>query len=102
MLGENRRTEDYSNAPAEGKCVYIANVLGSEAGRVLVEMRNRFREGDRLEILSPHADFGKEIAVEELWDGNGVPCTDAKLVQGNYSFACPYPLQAGDMLRRRD
>ncbi len=101
-LGENRATEDYSNLPSESRCTYIANVLFSRDGRVGVEMRNRFREGETLEILSPGESFGREIAVRDLRDGEGAPCPDALLVQGTYSFACPFPLQAGDMLRRRD
>lgn len=100
-LGANSGTEDYDNAPSDGKCTYIANVLGGGGGRVLVEMRNRFREGDRLEILSPNEDFGKEFVVTDLRDGEGNPCEDAKLVQANYSFSCPYPLQEGDILRKR-
>ena len=100
LLGENRGTEDYSNRPVEGKCVYIANVLGAEKGRVVVEMRNRFREGETLEVLSPHGELGQEVAIKDLKEGDA-PCPDAKLVQGVYSFACSLPLRAGDMLRRR-
>ena len=100
-LGENRETEDYENSVPEGKCVYIANVLGARDGRVLVEMRNRFREGDMLEILSPDGYFGREIAVKDLRGAAGEPCPDAKLVQERYTFECPYPLKEGDILRRR-
>ena len=64
-------------------------------------MRNRFREGDTLEILSPDGYFGREIAVKDLRNAAGEPCPDAKLVQERYTFECPYPLQEGDMLRRR-
>lgn len=100
-LGDNRKTEDYENAPSDGKCAFIANILGGTDGRVLVEMRNRFREGETLEILSPGEFFGKEVVVKDLRDAAGEPCGDAKLVQATYSFACPYPLHEGDILRRR-
>ncbi len=101
-FGGNRGTEDYENAPAEGRRTFIAGVLGWQNGRVRVQMRNRFREGDVLEILSPGGCFGKKIQVKDLRDGEGTLCPDAKLVQAEYTFACPYPLCMGDMLRRKD
>lgn len=101
MLGDNRETEDRENVPVDGKCTYIANVLWAREGRVGVEMRNRFREGERLEILSPGSAFGSEISVKDLRGDDGSPCPDAKLVQGKYSFLCPLPLKEGDILRRR-
>ena len=100
-LGENRETVSYSDSQRGGECVYIANVLSFENGRAVAEMKNRFREGDVLEILSPSEQFGKSFTVADMRDSNGNPCADAKLVQGNYSFTCPYELRAGDILRRR-
>lgn len=100
-FGKDGGTEDYENAPVAGKCTYIANVCGSKDGIVLAEMRNRFREGDLLEVLSPGEYFGKTFTVGELRDPLGAPCEDAKLVQGKYTFACPFPLREGDILRRR-
>ena len=64
-------------------------------------MRNRFREGDELEILSPSDMFGKRFTVADLRDRAGARCSDAKLVQAEYRMACPYPLEKGDILRRR-
>lgn len=101
-FGENRETEDYSNLPVGGKRVYIANVRGYENGRVYVEMRNRFREGEALEILSPGDRFGETAVVKNLRDDKGELCPDAKLVQAVYSFDCPVPLREGDMLRRKE
>ena len=101
MLGENHETVTYDNSQVPGTCTFIANVKGFQNGRVLLEMRNRFHEGDMLEILSPNETFGKEIVVSGMKNPGGEPCLDAKLVQGLYSFDCPYPLQAGDILRRR-
>ena len=64
-------------------------------------MRNRFREGDVLEILSPSGTFGKSVRVADMQDEAGQPCPDASFVQGIYSFPCPYPLAEGDLFRRR-
>ena len=52
-------------------------------------------------MLSPGDAFGKAFRVTDMRDEAGAPCRDARLVQGYYTFACPYPLAAGDILRRR-
>lgn len=100
-FGENADTVTSGNSQTKGTCEYIANVIGWENGTVTVEMRNRFRAGEELEILSPHKSFGKRVSVVGLKDGTGNPCDDAKLVQGVYTFACGEQLSAGDILRRR-
>ena len=113
MLGDNRRTVSYDNSQTKGMCEFIAVVKGYEGpengldgtparpGRVYAEMRTRFYEGDVLEILSPSDAFGKQIIVKDMKDSAGAPCADAKRVQEVVSFACPYALHAGDILRRR-
>ena len=109
MLGENSKTVSYENSQTKGTCEFIAVVRGCEdpedgsgrCGRVYAEMRTRFYEGDTLEILSPSDAFGKKIAVRNMKDSTGAPCTDAKRVQEVVSFDCPYVLREGDILRRR-
>ncbi len=101
-FGENRDTVSRDNSQTRGTHEYIANVVSYENGIVRAEMRNRFFEGDTLQILSPSEQFGKEFRVEDLCDAQGAPCSDAKLVQNIYSFSCPYPLHAGDLLRRKN
>lgn len=100
-FGENGRTVSYDNSQTKGTCDYIANVLSYRDGRAEAEMRNRFREGDVLEILSPSDAFGKHFTVAHMTDRSGEPCSDAKRVQEAYFFDCPYPLHRGDVLRRR-
>ena len=65
-------------------------------------MRNRFKEGDTLEILSPDGNFAKSFTVQNLVDSKGEKAEDAKLVQEHYTFDCPYSLGAGDYLRRKN
>ena len=113
MLGDNHKTVSYDNSQTKGMCEFIAVVRGYEGpengldgtparpGRVYAEMRTRFYEGDVLEILSPSDAFGKQIIVSDMKDSAGAPCADAKRVQEVVSFACPYVLHAGDILRRR-
>lgn len=100
MLGENAKTVSCENSQTKGTCEFIAVVKGYENGRVLVEMRNRFYEGEELEILSPYENFKKCVTVCDLREGE-LPAPDAKKVQAIYSFACPFPLFAGEILRRR-
>lgn len=100
-FGENRETVTYDNSQVPGECKFIGVVKDFEGERLTAEMRNRFREGDVLEVLSPGEFFGKEFTVKNMKDGDGAPCDDAKLVQGQYSFECPYPLREGDILRKR-
>lgn len=100
-LGENHDTLLPDGSQAAGTCTFIAVVLFRKDGYVCVEMRNRFRAGEVLEVLSPGAAFGSRIAVKDLRDAAGAPCADAKLVQGRYTFACSLSLAAGDILRRR-
>ncbi len=100
-FGENRDTVLADGSQEAGTCEFVAAVLSSENGYVCAEMRNRFYEGETLEVLSPGDAFGKAFRVTDMRDEAGAPCRDARLVQGHYTFACPYPLAAGDILRRR-
>ena len=100
-FGENHDTVLRDGSQAAGTCEFVAVVVSQNDGRVCVEMRNRFYEGETLEVLSPGAAFLTRLPVRELRDGDGEPCTDAKRVQEHYSFACEVALEAGDILRRR-
>ena len=96
------RTEEYAAGQIKGEYDYAANVISCENGVVRTEMRNRFKTGDTLSVLSPGAYHGKEFTVGELrGEKENAFISDAKMVQGIYSFACPYPLSVGDILRRR-
>ncbi len=100
-LGKNSQTVNYADSQSKGDYVYVADVLGSEKGYAQVEMRNRFKKGDILEVLSPNEHFSKTFPVEEIYTSEGVPTEDAKLVQEKYKISCPYLLKAGDYLRRK-
>ena len=95
------KTEEYAAGQVKGEYDYAANVLSFENGVVRVEMRNRLKSGDKLNVLSPGRYHGREITVGEMFsETDGETTTDAKRVQGVYSFPCEYPLHAGDLLRR--
>ena len=101
-FGNNDKTVNYADSQTAGTRIYTANVLeGAHAGgAALIEMRNRFRLGDELEILSPSDSFGRRFVVEEMRGEDGESVADAKLVQQKLRVFCPYELCAGDILRR--
>ena len=126
-LGENAQTVNYFDSQEAGTRTYVADVLedsvpcgNTENGRAvsgaagvgtadagaaentcaLVQMRGRFRVGDTLEILSPSDSFNRTFAVEEMTNEEGERVEDAKLVMQKLRLRCPYPLRAGDILRK--
>ena len=55
----------YDDSQSKGTHKFIANVLGYDAQTqtATVEMRNRFKVGDELEVLSPSNSFNQIIKV---------------------------------------
>lgn len=96
MFGDNAETVNYEDSQESGTREYVADVLADG----LVQMRNRFRTGDKLEILSPTDTFNRTFTVENMEDKAGAPVQDAKLVMQKLRLSCPYPLREGDILRR--
>ena len=101
LLGENNRTVNYDDSQSKGTHKFIANVLDydEQTQTATVEMRNRFRVGDELEVLSPSDSFNKIIKVEQMQDEKGKPVEDAKIVQQILKLKTSVPLSAGDILR---
>ncbi|MBQ8283667.1 MAG: U32 family peptidase C-terminal domain-containing protein [Clostridia bacterium] len=99
--GNNSQTVNYADSQSKGDYTYIADVVKSENGYVFAEMRNRFRAGDILEVLSPDSNFAKTFEAEEIFDSKNENTEDAKLVQEVYKIKCPYNLKKGDYLRRK-
>lgn len=79
---------------------FMAEVLDEKDGIVTVEMRNRFKEGDVLEILSPSDSFNKKIVIPKMINEKGEEVVDAKLVQEKLSFRSDIKLSKGDILRK--
>ena len=102
MLGDNAGTVNYSNSQSQGNASFIATVEGYDEreGYALVEMRNRFSEGDVLEVLSPDENFLKTVKVGRMESESGERVTDAKLVQQKIKLFTDVKMSAGDFLRR--
>lgn len=90
---------------SQPKCDYefIAQVVGyrEDLGMLEVEMRNRFRKGDKLEILSPSEYWNDILTVDEMYDADGTPIDDAKMVQQRIFIPTDRKLQSLDILRKR-
>jgi len=100
-LGNNDRTIAYNSGQNGGTHEFIAVVEDYADGFATVEMRNRFRKGDTLEVLSPGEYFNEEILLGEMYDDKGNLIDDAKIVQQLVKIKVNFPLSKGDILRRK-
>ncbi|MBQ4099899.1 MAG: U32 family peptidase [Clostridia bacterium] len=101
MLGENSETVNYEDSQSSGKRQFIANVVESGNGEYFtVTMRNRFKKGDLLEVLSPDENFNKTFVVDRVTDEDGNEVEDAKLVQQRLRVYSNLKLKVGDIIRR--
>ena len=101
-LGNNDKTINYDDTQSQGDRTFVASVVGyDEEKRIAtVEMRNRFFEGDELELLTPFSALNAKITVKNLKNENGESVSDAKIVQQILRFDCETPLHEGDILRK--
>lgn len=70
-------------------------------GYVKIEMRNRFKVGDELEVLSPNKTFNEKIIVSEMHDEKNNDVQDASLVQQVLYIKTDLDLKTGDILRKK-
>lgn len=99
-LGENNRTIAYNSGQNGGTHEFIAIVEDYADGYAIVEMRNRFRKGETLEVLSPSESCNATIILDEMYDDKGALIDDAKIVQQRVKIKVDVTLQKGDILRR--
>lgn len=71
-------------------------------GFVLVEMRNQFKIGDELEVLSPNDTFNKKLVVTKILDEDRCELECARRVQQLLMLETDLPLKSGDILRRKN
>lgn len=68
--------------------------------RLRTTLRNRFSAGCTLEVLAPGAPV-RTFCPEQIVDENGMPVAEAVKTAQAYTFAVPFGLQNGDILRKR-
>lgn len=102
MLGENKETVNYSDSQSAGEKQFIATVLEgtNDEGYFIAEMRNRFKKGDKLELLTPNDNFNSVILPGRITDEEGNDIKDAKIVQQKLRIYSDIKVSAGDILRR--
>lgn len=102
MLGENKETVNYSDSQSAGEKQFIATVLDgtNDEGYFIAEMRNRFKKGDKLELLTPNNNFNSVILPVKITDEEGNDIEDAKIVQQKLRIYSDIKVSAGDILRR--
>ena len=82
-------------------CVFVGTVLERVSGmRIRVELRNRFRAGDMIEVLSPNS-LGLFFPAANITDGAGDPVEEATVPMALYDMDAPEGVEAGDLLRVR-
>ena len=101
ITGYNDRTVNYDDSQSKGTHKFIANVIDGNDNKdyAVIEMRNRFKLGDVLEVLSPSLSFNKEIVVSRMENEKGEIVEDAKIVQQKLKLYTSVPLALGDILR---
>lgn len=102
--GANTSTVSLDSECIKEKYKFIASVIGAEPAlngnyRITVEMRNRFRSGDTVTVLSSSNLNNETFVIGEITHTeDGTLTDDAKLVQHTYDFLCPLKLCVGDIL----
>lgn len=98
--GDNLDTVCLDEGQSPEKYVFTAVVQNFANGVATVEMRNRFRTGDVVTVLSPNADITyKSFTIGAIVDTvQNAVTDDAKYVQRIYTIDCPYALEQGDIL----
>ncbi len=71
-----------------------------ETGRITVSQRNRFFEGDEIEIMQPGKSY-ITITAEDMRDEKGQPITVAPHAQQIVSMKAPEEICVGAMLRKK-
>lgn len=94
------RGHNPGDTPYMQDCEFTAAVKGRSGDLLEVQQRNRFKVGDELEILSPNS-LGNRFTVEKIYDAERCELESAQHPMQRVRINCPYPLQNGDMLRRR-
>lgn len=98
--GDNLDTVCQGAGQQPEKYIFTAVVQDFKDSVATVEMRNRFKTGEELVVLSPNDKAnGKRFVVGEILDADNLTALDdAKLVQHIYKLKIDCPLEAGDIL----
>lgn len=74
---------------------------GFSNGRLIVDQRNRFYEGDELEVVEPNKKPYKITVTDLFNETEGVKSDVANKATNTYSFACDVPVSSDAIFRRQ-
>ena len=99
-LGDNTETINYEQSKQQPKSEFTA-IAVSDGGKdgVTVEMRNRFKTGQTLYLLSPSENHGRSFKIDKIVNSKGEEIDDAKIVQERVTLFPPFDCKAGDIFR---
>lgn len=78
VVDKDELRQNFKTNAQEQSSKFVAIVKQVEDGKILVEQRNKFVVGDKLEILSSGDAFLKTINITKMEDKNNKPITEAK------------------------
>ncbi len=93
-------TPDDSPRDSTPGCIYAAHVRTVTGTRATIVLKNKFMEGDVLEVLSP-ATLGLAFPAKNIRNAQGEPVAAAARPDDVYEIDAPPSLHPGDLLRRR-
>ncbi len=79
---------------------FVGVVRQFNQGRAVVEMRNRFAEGETLEIVGPKT-HSRQVIIQNLRNSEGIPIKEAVRVQEHVSFTVSFPVEEYSLVRRK-
>lgn len=100
MFKDNEVTQKYDSVSQEQDSKFMAIVKDVQPNKILVEQRNKFVVGDKLEILSPSSELNETIEITKMEDEKGNPLTEAKSVQQMLWIYTDKNILVGDILRK--
>lgn len=78
VVDKDELRQNFKTNAQEQSSKFVAIVKEVHDGKILVEQRNKFVVGDKLEILSPTDAFQKTITIKKMEDKNHKQITEAK------------------------
>ena len=100
-FGRDPDAQCYDTSKPKQTYEFTALVTGSFDGGAVVEMRNRFKSGDELEVMSPGINHNCLLKVAKMTDEDGNAVEDAMKVQQKIYLYTSLKLLPGDMLRKK-
>lgn len=98
-----RAKQNLETSMPEADYDFVAVVLEkTKNNKTLVEMRNRFKKGEELELLTPNNCFkDNTIKILSIFDENGQELEDCKKVQQKVYLVLDKALKPYDIIRRK-